>query len=225
MSGCAAAFLPDLSNFRYGLSLRYLWLLTSLLGLLAGCAPSPTAEAPSKKIETLDDAPDLDLRALEAALHRRINAVRTRHGVRTLRRSHNLDRLARLHSADMARQGFFGHENPRGEQINDRARRLGMDCEVDLGDGRLLRGFGENLFSLHRYTSYRDVYAQRAGESVQVGRQYAWRRPEGIVRTVVDGWMNSPGHRKNILHPHYRAEGLRVVPGPGGELFVTQALC
>ena len=200
-------------------------LLMALLGLLAGCAPSPAAETASEKTETLDDAPDLDLRALEAALHGRINAVRTQNGLGTLQRRPNLDRLAQMHSADMARQDFFGHENPRGERINDRARRLGMDCTVDLGDGRLLRGFGENLFSLHRYASYRDVHAQRGGESVQVGRQYTWRRTEGIVRTVVDGWMGSPGHRKNILNPYYSAEGLSVVPGPDGELFVTQALC
>lgn len=33
---------------------------------------------------------------------------------------------------------------------------------------------------------------------------------------VVTGWMNSPGHRKNILHPALRTIGVGVVLGDGG---------
>jgi hypothetical protein len=40
-------------------------------------------------------------------------------------------------------------------------------------------------------------------------------------QTIHNGWMNSPGHRKNILNPQLTSVGIAAVRGPGG-LFVVQ---
>jgi len=40
-------------------------------------------------------------------------------------------------------------------------------------------------------------------------------------RTIHAGWMDSPGHRKNILDPRLTAVGIAAVRGPGG-LFAVQ---
>jgi hypothetical protein len=40
-------------------------------------------------------------------------------------------------------------------------------------------------------------------------------------RTIHAGWMDSPGHRKNILNPQLTAVGIAAVRGPGG-LFAVQ---
>ena len=51
---------------------------------------------------------------------------------------------------------------------------------------------------------------QRIGETIAGGQ----REPE----TVVDDWMQSPGHRANILEPDYRDAGVGDVlrdPDPG----------
>ncbi|MCL1845303.1 MAG: stalk domain-containing protein [Defluviitaleaceae bacterium] len=38
---------------------------------------------------------------------------------------------------------------------------------------------------------------------------------ENIARTLVDGWMESPGHRENMLNPHHRVVGAGVVTAMG----------
>jgi uncharacterized protein YkwD len=40
-------------------------------------------------------------------------------------------------------------------------------------------------------------------------------------QTIHNGWMNSPGHRKNILNPRLTSVGIAAVRGPGG-LFAVQ---
>jgi uncharacterized protein YkwD len=40
-------------------------------------------------------------------------------------------------------------------------------------------------------------------------------------QTIHNGWMNSPGHRKNMLDPRLTSVGIAVVRGPGG-LFAVQ---
>ena len=42
--------------------------------------------------------------------------------------------------------------------------------------------------------------------------------------TIVDGWMNSPGHRENILTPDWRSEGVGVAVS-GDVVYVTQNFC
>jgi uncharacterized protein YkwD len=38
----------------------------------------------------------------------------------------------------------------------------------------------------------------------------------GTVDSVVDGWMDSPGHRRNILNPKYNRAGFGYARRPGG---------
>ena len=52
--------------------------------------------------------------ALESALHRDVNAVRAQHHLIPLHRLPELDAVARAHSLDMVRRGFFAHESPEG---------------------------------------------------------------------------------------------------------------
>jgi len=57
---------------------------------------------------------------LEAALHRDVNAVRAQRHLIPLHRLPELDAVARAHSQDMLRRGFFAHENPEGANPVDR---------------------------------------------------------------------------------------------------------
>lgn len=38
-----------------------------------------------------------------------------------------------------------------------------------------------------------------------------WATPEELVEKVVKGWLNSPGHRKNIMNPGFNLGGMGVV--------------
>jgi len=62
----------------------------------------------------------------------------------------------------------------------------------------------------------------RAGENI--AKQYiaASTETETIATDVVNDWMNSPGHRENILNANFETEGIGVYQGDDGALFVTQ---
>jgi uncharacterized protein YkwD len=53
-----------------------------------------------------------------------------------------------------------------------------------------------------------DGYSQPGAENIAMG--YA------TAQAVVDGWMNSPGHRANILNCKLKAVGIGVEYGSGG---------
>ena len=49
-----------------------------------------------------------------------------------------------------------------------------------------------------------------------------WHNEQKIAQFAVVGWMNSPGHRANILNGVYNREGIGVAFAPDGKLFITQ---
>jgi len=58
--------------------------------------------------------------SLEAQLLVAVNAVRARHRLIPLRRSPDLDRVARNHSNDMSRRNYLSHHSPEGTNPVDR---------------------------------------------------------------------------------------------------------
>ena len=55
---------------------------------------------------------------------------------------------------------------------------------------------------------------RHAGENVAMG----YKTPEAVMR----GWMESPGHRNNILNGDYERIGVGVVINPYGTVYWTQ---
>ncbi|WP_267639490.1 CAP domain-containing protein [Haloarchaeobius amylolyticus] len=149
----------------------------------------------------------IDASELERLVHQEINERRTQHGLSTLDRDAGLREIARYHSRDMARNDYFAHTAPDGETMGDRYDRFGYDCRVDRGDGYYATG-AEN------------IYAFRFGGS---GPSEA-----ALAERVVDGWMNSEGHRRNVLRDYWENEGIgvAVVERDGvTTVYVTQNFC
>jgi uncharacterized protein YkwD len=88
-----------------------LWLATALL--LPIGAPWARAEDPG-------------LALLESRLHLAVNDFRREQHLIPLERQTELDRVARAHSEDMARRGFFAHESPEGRGWVDRLQLAGV---------------------------------------------------------------------------------------------------
>ena len=66
---------------------------------------------------------DIERRAFEQT-----NLAREQNGLPRLEWDPDLHRMARLHSEDMARLGFFSHVTPQGLRLRDRARAVGIQC-------------------------------------------------------------------------------------------------
>lgn len=69
---------------------------------------------------------------------------------------------------------------------------------------------GSNFVERARRAGYEDAI----GENVAMG----YRTPEAVM----DGWMNSDGHRRNILNCQARAIGVGVAAAADGALYWTQ---
>lgn len=72
---------------------------------------------------------------LEVMMVERVNKERVKRGFPPLEFDQKLWQVARLHSGDMLKEGYFSHYSQKGEDVADRAAELGIDFNV----------IGENL--------------------------------------------------------------------------------
>ena len=127
----------------------------------------------------------------EQEVFKKVNEEREKAGVSALNWSDALANLARAHSHCMCERGFFDHVNPDGMGPTERGR-AGKCCNV-CGDKHSFSpccpspfaGVGENI-----------VYGQRSPTE------------------VMTAWMNSSGHRANILNANYTHIGVGKCDSP-----------
>lgn len=97
--------------------------------------------------------------------------------------------------------------NPDGEAPRERLRLAGYTCT---------KMSGENIYQNNLYSRVTIRGNQKT---------YDWNSPEHITETTVSGWMNSPGHRQNILQKSYSRTGLGAAIAPNGQILITQIFC
>ena len=158
----------------------------------------------------------LSTTALEQRVHDLINQERTAQGLSALDNDPALADVARAHSEDMAAQQYFAHVNPQGQDPTARGEAAGYSCRKTYG-AYYTYGIAENLFLNNLYSSA-TYYSNRETE-------YSWNSPEEIARTTVSGWMNSSGHRENILTPTYDRQGIGVAIGSNDRVYITENFC
>ena len=174
----------------------------------------------SLPIEDLTDQkrPAWNMQRIQKLVHQKVNEKRREHGLNLYSYDRDLERLALLHSEDMASKGFFAHVNQEGESPSDRALRLKIPTERIEGN-LTYRGVGENLFMSSMKQSI--AYYIELGVKKQTTH---WHTDESIAESIVMGWMNSPGHRKNMLTPRYREEGIGIFITDTLKIYATQEM-
>ncbi len=133
---------------------------------------------------------------IEKAILSYTNEERKNHGMVALNWDERLAIVAREHSQDMAGNNFFSHDNLRGEDPTARAKRHGYPIRKELGGGWYSEGIAENIGKMP------------TGNVVGIG--HVARDADEIARAQVTSWMQSPGHRRNILDPDCRRLGVGV---------------
>ena len=86
------------------------------------------------------------------------------------------------------------------------------DYSCSVPAGKTIYTGAENIFQNNLYDRV-----------VNMGREarYDWNSDGKIAKTTVQGWMNSPGHRKNILTPFWRSEGIGIAVAPDDKVYIT----
>ena len=143
--------------------------------------------------------------SIEQLVFFKTNQERSKYGLTQLELDDGLSEVARDHSLDMVQRNFFSHENPDGEDPTDRAKRHGLETEVSK-NGYIWIGIAENI-------------GQMPTGNV-LGYGYV-SSEEDIASAMINGWMNSPGHRANILNTNYDRIGVGVATS-GSIYYLTQ---
>ncbi|MFC6765177.1 CAP domain-containing protein [Natrinema soli] len=157
--------------------------------------------------ETTDDS--LDRSQVERDIHEAVNEERTARGLEPLSFDTELRDIARGHSEDMAERGYFSHVDPEGNDFADRYDAAGYECRANGYTG------GENIAQ----TWYDTPVRTDGGETVQ------YETERELANGIVDQWMNSSGHRENILATQWENEGIGVYVTDDGRVYATQNFC
>lgn len=202
-----------MKNIQHRLILQRIGVLLLLIVLLASCAkrPQPRIDRETRQ----RGQPRINVSALEKQIHTLINKERRKQGLSFLEWDDSLASIARKHSKDMAQRNYFAHDSPEGRDFSFRYQQGGYACNVRVG--RTIYQGAENLAQNNLYDSITTVN----GKPTHID----WNSQEKLAETTVQGWMKSPGHRKNILTPHFKSEGIGIVIAPDDKVYVTQNFC
>jgi uncharacterized protein YkwD len=121
-----------------------------------------------------------------------VNEERSARGLGTLQLEEDLNEAALAHAEDMLDRRYFAHTSPEGENVLDRYLEAGGD------EGRVVR---ENMSQCEGCRERPDIAA---------------------VEQMHEGWMNSPGHRANILAEGLNGFGFAVVQDEDGRRYGVQ---
>lgn len=171
---------------------------------------------------------ELNVDLLNAAIFHETNHERIKSKIPICSFHSKLLDLSMLHSLQMKLFAFFSHENQFERKYRTLSDRLGsLKSESFVG----FMCVGENISDMKYFTS---ANFPNIGISQPLSYLY-------ITKQVVEGWMNSEGHRLNILNPDFRflgcgcvpykindthsnQEGLKITQNFGGDLISTNAI-
>ena len=150
------------------------------------------------------------------------NVEREQAGLQPLRHDPAISDIARAHSDNMARQAVFSHD-VNGQDATHRALAAGYDCKAYHADGSYTYGLGENIYE-HPRVLYWQGEGFVGGPMTWVPTEYIWDAKD-MARSLVAGWMDSPGHRANIVDEEYRRIGVGVAVLEGNKHgYVTETI-
>lgn len=171
--------------------------------------PSETPDPDDPGVSTYRVSETVTVRSdtVESLIHEKVNDVRAERGLPRLDYSEKLASVSRAHSEDMATRDYFSHTNPEGEQPWDRYG--------DHVDSPVCRAYGENIAY-----NWVDSIVRSDGGGLDSSSAN-----DAVAGALVDQWMSSTGHRRNILSENWDAEGLGVYVTDEGQVYATQNFC
>lgn len=170
------------------------------VGAVGDRTPSPT----DNQYLTVGES-ELDADEVEELVHQEVNEVREEYGLSGLGYDEELAEIARGHSRDMAEHEYVGHVDSEGRDQTDRAREEGYSCSKETHTG-----VGENAHA----APFRERILWHGYISSE----------EELAELIVEGWVESEGHYRNLVEENYSRHGIGVVEGEK-LVYVTQKLC
>ena len=179
----------------------------------------PTQTQPNipESSNTANGKPVITIPELEQKIHLLINDERQKNNVPSLAFDPTLTGIALSHSQDMANRNYFSHYSPEGADPTARGLSVGYHCHKDLSNGYYTEGLAENIYQNNLYNSYQTING--------IITSYDWNDMDALASSTVQGWMESTGHRENILTTTYDREGIGVAISSDDKVYITEDFC
>ena len=183
-------------------------ILTNVLAVLLvvgwmGCASTanPVISDAGDLRDSQFDAPidfwKIDYNRLQAACFFASNDARQANGASTLAYDARLEAAAANYAREMSRGHFVAHVHPSNAKLRepgDRVRAQGVPNPFTAENIALVQGYP--------VPDRTPVFVRKGGFSLTAdGPIIGPHTYKTLAESVVEGWMNSPGHRKNLLSP------------------------
>ena len=157
--------------------------------------PRPiTLESQRQKVTCMNS------RVVERSILHYTNQERRKRKLALLRGHPALIRSSRLHSQWMARRRAFSHTGSGGSSPWDRATRAGYPSS----------------------TVSENIWQTQGQRGLAWKSKFRWDSDWNLGRAAVISWMNSPGHRANLLSPEWRHMGIGVARNNRDRIYLTQ---
>ena len=144
----------------------------------------------------------------------RINAERIQNGLKPCTYDKKLEKASQFHAEWMARNRKMEHLQEEAKSLEDHKA-----CTHHPINRAIRAGYSEwsDVFFIENRPDGQIVVTKpdandHVGEIISAG----WKagHPASQTEIVVNGWMKSPGHRKEILTAHYEEMGIGVACTP-----------
>jgi len=134
----------------------------------------------------------------EQAVFERLNESRASQNLDPVEWDEVLAYIARLHSRNMSRNDFFGHEDPTGRGPSDRIKEFNYDCNLS---------YAEIIYTINGFESVYNSNIKSIGEE------------------AVDWWKNSPPHREAMWSTTVEVAGVGCYINEDNDVYVTCKFC
>lgn len=152
------------------------------------------------------DFENIDHHLLAAAVFHETNVRRLENDLPALDYKPGLREAARIQARGMRKEEMISHQHPDESKktLGDRLEFLGIKGSFYAENVAMTFGIqyesGEPMFP--REQEGRKIFSKEAGGPAIPPHTYL-----SFATTLLDQWMNSPGHRKNILAPEAKLHG------------------
>lgn len=161
---------------------------------------------------------------ISAAVLHATNAQRKQNGLPVLKHSGGAQKAAAMQARIMRERGSISHVNPEEPKLRtleDRVKAAGLDYQFIAENVATAFGLeyesGKPFFT--RTKEGKEVYSYRPGGEPIPRHTYA-----SFAEALVRNWMESPGHRKNILQEAAAYMGASCLPAKD-EKGMSQFFC
>ena len=147
-------------------------VFSSMITLFSSCTHPPSAYEKYKPLVASVIKSDYETK-ISKEIFSEINSIRRDNGLDTLMWDDNLGVFAVVHSIEMGENNYVSHNDYSGRPLADRV---------------------DSYFSY-----YVEVTENCAFQEFAVGENIKSRSYSDIIHSIVNAWMSSQGHRRNIL--------------------------